>query len=123
MGLAGTDAPLTLLQPHLVAVGLGCATFLVANHVLAGVAAALLAREPVGRYLVSDLSFQGLTALCVLALTPVVVASGLESMTLVPLCVLPLLAIYVGARQAARDAHRAMHDSLTGLPNLSLIHI
>jgi diguanylate cyclase (GGDEF)-like protein len=121
MGLAGTDAPLTVLQPHLVAVGLGCATFLVANHVLAGVAAALLAREPVGRYLLSDLPFQGLTALCVLALTPVVVASGLESMTLVPLCVLPLLAIYVGARQAARDAHRAVHDSLTGLPNRALL--
>jgi diguanylate cyclase (GGDEF)-like protein len=121
LGAAGAHPPLSDLQPHLLAVGLGCLTFLIANHVLAGVAAALLAREPVGRYLVSDLSFQGITALCVLALTPVVVASALESMVLVPLCVLPLLAIYVGARQAARDAHRAVHDSLTGLPNRALL--
>ena len=76
VGAAGTHPPLADLQPHLLAVGLGCLTFLVANHVLAGVAAALLAREPVGRYLVSDLPFQVITALCVLALTPVVVASA-----------------------------------------------
>jgi diguanylate cyclase (GGDEF)-like protein len=30
---------------------------------------------------------------------------------------LPAVAIYIGARQASRDAHRATHDSLTGLPN------
>ena len=35
-------------------------------------------------------------------------------MAIVPLCLLPLLAIYFGARQATRDAHRAMHDALTG---------
>ena len=38
-------------------------------------------------------------------------------MALVPLALLPVLAVYVGARQAARDTHRAFHDALTDLPN------
>ena len=57
-----------------------CVAFLVVNHVLAGVAAAILAEEPVGPYLLSDLPFQLVTAVCVLALTPVILASAEVSM-------------------------------------------
>ena len=84
---------------------------------LAGLAAALLVGEPPIRYLGTDLPFQVVTAGFVLALAPVVAASAEANLALVPLCGLPLLAIHIGARQAARDAHRAVHDALTGLPN------
>jgi diguanylate cyclase (GGDEF)-like protein len=117
----GAQLPLTSLADELPRVAAGALAFLAVNHVLAGVAAALLAHERVGRYLLSDLPFQLLTACGVLALTPVVVACAEVSIALVPLCLLPILAIYVGARQAARDAHRAVHDSLTSLPNRVLL--
>ena len=117
----GAQLPVASLADELPRVAAGALAFLAVNHVLAGVAAALLARERVGRYLLSDLAFQLLTACGVLALTPVVVACAEVSIALVPLCLLPILAIYVGARQAARDAHRAVHDSLTSLPNRVLL--
>jgi diguanylate cyclase (GGDEF)-like protein len=101
----------------LPAVAAAAATLLVVNHVLAGLAAALLVGEPPIRYLGDDLPFQVVTAGFVLALAPVVAASAEANIALVPLCGLPLLAIHIGARQAARDAHRAVHDALTGLPN------
>ena len=73
------------------------------------------------RYLITDVPFQLFTAGFVLGLAPVVTACAEVSLALVPLCLLPMLAIYLGARQAARNAHRAVHDSLTGLPNRVLL--
>jgi diguanylate cyclase (GGDEF)-like protein len=122
MAALGTVLPLTQLDGGLPAVAAGAATFLAVNHMLAGVAAAMLVREPIGSYLVTDLPFQLLTAGFVLGLAPVVAACTEVSYALVPLCLLPILAIYVGARQAARNAHRAVHDALTGLPNRVLLH-
>jgi diguanylate cyclase (GGDEF)-like protein len=107
------DSMSAVLLPALAAAG----AFFVINHVLAGIAAALLVGERPARYLLADLPFQVLTAGFVLALAPVVVASFESSVVLVPLCLLPTLAIYAGARQAIRDAHRATHDALTDLPN------
>jgi diguanylate cyclase (GGDEF)-like protein len=121
MSVLGAELPLRSLALEMPAVAAGALTFLAVNHVLAGIAAALLVRERIGRYLLTDLPFQLLTASGVLALTPVVVACAEVSIVLVPLCLLPILAIYVGARQASRDAHRAVHDALTSLPNRVLL--
>jgi diguanylate cyclase (GGDEF)-like protein len=120
--LVGTELPVISVAGDLPAIAVGAATFLAVNHVLAGVAAALLTREPISRYLMTDLRFQVFSAGFVLALAPVVCACAEVSIALVPLCLLPILAIFVGARQSARDAHRAVHDALTGLPNRVLLN-
>ena len=118
----GHTAPIGELGDAVPAVLVAAATFFVVNQVLAGVGVALIVGEPPARYLVTDLPFQVLTAGFVLMLSPLVVAAAETSMALVPLALLPVLAIYVGARQAAQDTHRAFHDSLTDLPNRLMLH-
>jgi diguanylate cyclase (GGDEF)-like protein len=118
----GHQAPIGAISEALPAVLASGATFFLVNHVLAGVGVALIIGEQPGPYLLDDLPFQVLTAGFVLALSPVVVASAEASMALVPLALLPVLALYIGARRAALDAHRAFHDSLTDLPNRLLLH-
>ena len=72
-------------------------------------------------YLRDDLAFQAWTAGCVLAFAPALVASADASVALVPVCFVPMLAVYFGGRQAALSSHRAHHDALTGLPNRSAL--
>ncbi len=104
--------------PAVLAAGVA---FFVANHALACAGAALLAGLPIARYMRDDLVFQAWTAGCLLAFAPAVVASGQASLLLVPVCFVPMLAIYMGGRQAVVNSHRAYHDSLTDLPNRSLL--
>jgi diguanylate cyclase (GGDEF)-like protein len=118
----GDAAPISSIASALPAVLAAGATFFVVNHVLAGVGVALIIGESPAHYLLTDLPFQVLTAGFVLALSPVVVASAEASMALVPLALLPVLALWIGARRAALDTHRAFHDALTDLPNRLLLH-
>jgi diguanylate cyclase (GGDEF)-like protein len=98
----------------------GAAFFLV-NHALACVGGALLGGLPIRRYIRDDLTFQGWTAGCLLAFGPAVVAAAHSTLALVPVCFVPVLAVYMGGRQAANNSHRAFHDALTELPNRSLL--
>ncbi len=106
--ITGAELPVVLLA---------AAAFFATNHVLACVAGALLADLPIGAYLRDDLAFQAWTAGCVLAFAPALLASADATVALVPVCFVPMLAVYVGGRQAAISSHRAHHDALTGLPN------
>jgi diguanylate cyclase (GGDEF)-like protein len=108
--ITGAELPIVLLA---------AAAFFATNHVLACAAGALLARLPILGYLREDLGFQTWTAGCVLAFAPALLASADASVTLVPVCFVPMLAVYVGGRQAVISNHRAHHDGLTGLPNRS----
>ncbi len=110
--ITGSELPIVLAA---------AAVFFVVNHVLACVAGALLARVPIAGYLREDLAFQAWTAGCVLAFAPALVASADASVALVPVCFVPMLAVYFGGRQAALSSHRAHHDALTGLPNRSAL--
>ena len=56
-----------------------------------------------------------------LAFAPALLASADVSIALVPVCFVPMLAVYFGGRQAALSSHRAHHDALTGLPNRSAL--
>jgi diguanylate cyclase (GGDEF)-like protein len=119
--LAGAHPPLLTLSaddvPAVIAAG---TVFFVVNHALACVGAALLAGLPIPRYIRDDLKFQAWTAGCLLAFAPAVVASAHSTLALVPVCFVPMLAVYVGGRQAAVNSHRAYHDALTELPNRAL---
>lgn len=119
LNLAG-ELPLSHITsgelPTVLAAG---TAFFVANHLLACTAGALLARLPLRSYLREDLAFQAWTAGCVLAFAPALLASANASVALVPVCFVPMLAVYFGGRQAAISSHRAHHDVLTGLPNRS----
>ncbi len=119
--LAGAAPPIALDAAVLPAILLAALACFVINHVLAGTGAALLAGLPIAPYLLDDVAFHALTAGCLLALAPGVVASSDASLALIPLAFAPVLAIYVGGRQAGINAHRAFHDLLTGLPNRWLL--
>ncbi|CAA9490813.1 MAG: diguanylate cyclase/phosphodiesterase (GGDEF & EAL domains) with PAS/PAC sensor(s) [uncultured Solirubrobacteraceae bacterium] len=121
MNLVGQSLPVADLESSLGAALVGATVFFLIGHVLAGVGVALLMGERPLRYLLADPVFQVLTCGVVLALAPVVVASAQASTVLVPLCALPTLAVYAGARQAIGHAHDAMHDALTDLPNRVLL--
>ncbi|MDP9377857.1 MAG: bifunctional diguanylate cyclase/phosphodiesterase [Actinomycetota bacterium] len=117
----GQDLPVESLGTALVASLAGAGVFFVVNHLLVSPAAALLTGTSLWRQVSSGLPFKVATAGVVLTLAPVIVACALTSVWLVPLCLLPVLAVYVGARQTVRDLHRAMYDGLTELPNRVLL--
>jgi diguanylate cyclase (GGDEF)-like protein len=115
--IASPHAPVRLSGANIAAVlGAGVVLF-VANHLLACTGGALLADLPIVRYLRDDLVFQAWTAGSLIAFAPAVVTAADQSVALVPVLFLPMLAIYIGGRQAASNGHRAYHDQLTELPN------
>jgi diguanylate cyclase (GGDEF)-like protein len=120
--ITGASPPLVGIRAGEVSAVLAAgAAFFVVNHILACTGAALLANLPVRRYIRDDLRFQGWTAGCLLAFAPAVVASAHATIALVPVCFVPMIAVYIGGRQAVVNSHRAFHDSLTELPNRALL--
>jgi diguanylate cyclase (GGDEF)-like protein len=119
--VTGTGVLERITSHELLAVLAAALAFFVVNHVLTCVGAALFAGLPVRRYIFDDLGFQAWTAGCLVAFAPAVLASAQVSLALVPVAFVPMLAIYMGGRAAAVNAHRAYHDSLTELPNRLLL--
>jgi len=52
-----------------------------------------------------------------LALAPIVVLAMEQSVILLPLLILPVIAVYRSARLSEEKEHQALHDGLTDLPN------
>ena len=52
-----------------------------------------------------------------LALSPIVIVAAERSLVLLPVLLLPVLAVYRSALLSAEKEHQAMHDALTDLPN------
>jgi diguanylate cyclase (GGDEF)-like protein len=91
--------------------------FFVCNVVLVAIAVALHARASIVETIRRDLPYQTLVNLALLSVAPLVVVVMNRSAALVPLFLLPLIAVYTNAAISVNRAHQAMHDELTGLPN------
>ena len=115
--LGGAPAgPAELSLP--VAVSLAtCATFFLLNTALPGVAIALKEGTGVVASLRADLPLQWSVNGVVIAMAPLVVAVANDSLWLVGLLIVPVLAVHRGALSALEREHMSLHDPLTGLPN------
>ena len=114
-GGAGAEAHLTALG-MLAALATG-STFFVVNTLLTGTAVAVAEGVPLSRLLASDLAFQASVNGTMACLAPVVLAVVDDSLWLLPLLLLPAVAVYHGGRLSIEKQHRDRIDVLTGLPN------
>jgi len=95
--------------------------FFLTNALLVALVLALAQGFSVRDYLREDLVFVAGAAGMALALAPLAVLAVDFSVLLVVTLALPLAAVWRGARQALELEHHSLHDSLTGLPNRSLL--
>ena len=102
---------------RVIQVVIAVAAFFVCNIVLVAVAVALHTRAPVVRTIRADLPYQVLVSVALLSVAPLVVVVMHRSAALVPLFLVPLIAVYTNASISMNRAHQALHDELTGLPN------
>lgn len=122
MGYAASPTdPWVVGGPQLLVVLLAALTYFVANDGLVGTAVALLHRQSVLETLRSDIGYQFLVSAAVLGLAPLVVLAMDRSALLVPLLVLPLIAVHKHASVSLEREHQALHDELTGLPNRKML--
>ena len=118
------SAPRTLALPaDLPAAVLAGITYFAVNNGLAGTVSALATGQRVLPHLRADVRFQIATSGVLLAFAPVLVAALQTTLWLLPLSLLPLLAVYLSAQLAADREHEALHDALTGLGNRALLRL
>ena len=110
LGASTLELPADL--PAAVLAGL---TYFAVNNGLAGTVSALASGQRVLPHLRADVRFQVATSGVLLAFAPVLVAALQTTLWLLPLSLLPLLAVYLSAQLAADREHEALHDALTGL--------
>jgi diguanylate cyclase (GGDEF)-like protein len=118
MRLAAVGEPQVPFNPvNLPAIAAAGTTFFLINTGVVGAAIAVYQRTSLLRYFRSDLAFSLYTNTVLLCLAPVVLAALYFTPALYPACLLPMVAVYHGGRQAARSEYQANHDALTGLAN------
>jgi diguanylate cyclase (GGDEF)-like protein len=113
--------PVPLIAAGLPAVLAGAVTYFLVNDLLVSVCRARQSRTTVREHFFDDFSYQIVTSGALLALAPLVVLAAERSWALVPLIVVPLVAVYQNARISAEQQHLALHDPLTGVPNRTLL--
>ncbi|MET0684012.1 MAG: bifunctional diguanylate cyclase/phosphodiesterase [Solirubrobacteraceae bacterium] len=104
---------------QLVGVLAAGAVFFAFNTGAVAVAISLSSGTRLKDSLAGDLIRQSATESVLIGLAPLAVVALESNLVLLPLIVLPLLAVQRAARQAQISEHLAMHDALTGLPNRS----
>lgn len=114
------EGAIPFVAADLPAILAAAVVFFLTNNTLAGSALALAQKIPARAYLKRDFGFQASTNGLLLAMAPLVVGAAEFNLALLPLFALPLIAIHRGGKQAVLSEHRALHDSLTDLPNRTL---
>jgi diguanylate cyclase (GGDEF)-like protein len=93
------------------------AIFFLVNNGLTGTVVALALERPLVSHLREDVRIQLSTSGVLLSFAPVVAIAAQFSVLLIPLMLLPILAVHRSADLALRREREALHDGLTGLPN------
>ncbi|MPZ73326.1 MAG: EAL domain-containing protein [Nitriliruptorales bacterium] len=135
LSLAASGAALLLLagartmmtDPRLAAIDLGIvliagAVFFALNSTLPCIAIALDQNLPALSILRRDFSYQLATAGVLVMTSPLVVAAAGYSLMLLPILLLPALAVQWSSQLSLNNEHQSLHDSLTSLPNRTLFH-
>ena len=118
---ASLEAPLDLTGRDLVAAGLGGVTYFVVNQLLVTVAVSLKTGRPLQLLIREDLRYESASNGALLALSPLVALVVERGPAFLPLLVPPLMAVYRVASIALEREQQAQTDTLTGLPNRTLL--
>ena len=115
-----SDASVLTLRDVFAGLAAGLAFFLI-NNGLTGTVVALALDRPLFAHLRADVRTQLSTSGVLLSFAPVLAVAGQFSLWLVPLTLLPILAVYRSADLVVARQRQAMHDGLTSLPNRMLL--
>src|SRR3712207_1212912 len=102
---------------ELLAVACAGAAFFAVNTGAVAIAMWLTAGIRVRDQISSDLVPESVTEAILIGLAPLAVVAAEKNGWLLPLLVLPLVAVQRAGRHARLSQHLALHDALTGLPN------
>jgi diguanylate cyclase (GGDEF)-like protein len=92
-------------------------TYFLCNSSLVGMIIAVNGRSPLWQGIVAMIAREASSDVVLLALSPIVIVAADRSLILLPVLLLPVLAVYRSALLSAEKEHQAMHDALTDLPN------
>ena len=92
-------------------------TYFLCNSSLVGMIMALSTRSSLWQGITSMVTREASSDVVLLALSPIVIVAAERSLVLLPVLLLPVLAVYRSALLSAEKEHQAMHDALTDLPN------
>ena len=99
------------------AVVLSGATYFLCNSSLVGAIIALSTRSSLWQGVTGMIRREASSDLVLLSLSPIVIVAAEQSLVLLPVLLLPVVAVYRSALLSAEKEHQAMHDALTDLPN------